>query len=343
MKNILKAILIGGALSLGACENGEWDYPDFEYQTVYFAYQYPVRTITLGEDIFDTSLDNQYKCQILATTGGVYENGSDITIDFKVDNSLCDRLAFEGRGADILPMPSEYYTLSSNQLKIASGSLLGGLEVQLTDKFFNDPLALSANYVIPLYMTNVENADSILSGRALVENPNRSISSHWEVVPKDYILYAVKYINKWHGNYLRRGKDVITGKNGNSSLDATIIRHEEYVEYDQVNELNTTSLSSTEFPLVFKDTEGNNIDCTLLLSFDDKGNCSVSSKSDSFTATGSGKFVSKGEKNSWGAKDRDAIYLEYQIELDAMSISTNDTLVLRDRGVGMETFIPVLK
>ena len=58
-----------------ACENGDRDFPDFKYSAVYFAYQSPIRTITLGEDpSVDNSLDNEHKCQIMATIAGVYEN-----------------------------------------------------------------------------------------------------------------------------------------------------------------------------------------------------------------------------------------------------------------------------
>ena len=35
---------------------------------------------------------------------------------------------------------------------------------------------------------------------------------------------------------------------------------------------------------------------------------------DGVTATGTGKFVQDGEKNSWGNKDRDAIYLKYTVD-----------------------------
>ena len=40
---------MAGAL-FTACENGDWEFSDYKYSAVYFAYQSPVRTITLGED-----------------------------------------------------------------------------------------------------------------------------------------------------------------------------------------------------------------------------------------------------------------------------------------------------
>ncbi len=337
MKKIL-FILTGLVAVLSACENQDWGFPDYDYQTVYFAYQYPVRTITLGEDIFDTSLDNEHKCLISATTGGVYSNPNDIVIDFSVDNGIAEDLIFGGTSDSIRIMPSTYYSLESDQIVIPQGQLTGGVEVQLTDAFFADPLSLRNTYVIPMQITGITSADSVLSGVPLVENPRKAVSGDWSVQPKDFVLYAVKYINEWHGYYLRRGRDVIVGKGGNTALDTTIVRHAEYVERDEVNFLTTESLSTTAFPLVFKDSLENDIPVTLLLNFDDAGNCTISSND--YPATGSGQFVPKGEENSWGNQDRDVLYLSYQIDLPETDVTAMDTLVMRNRGVDIELFTP---
>lgn len=329
--------------TLTSCENKEWVFPNYEYQSTYFAYQYPVRTIVLGEDIFDTSLDNEHKFRVMATTGGVYDNSQDVIIDVAVDNTLTEGVLFSQGGDEVRPLPGSYYKLASDKIVIPKGELIGGVEVQLTDAFFADPLALKNTYVLPLYMTNVVNADSILSGVPLVENPNRVVAEHWSVAPKDYVLYAVKYVNPWHGLYLRRGKDVIEGKNGNTGLNQTIVRHKQYVEQDEVIKLTTQSLGEVALPLVFKNGEGVNAEATLLLRFDEQGNVTVRAGAEGYTATGSGKFVKKGEKNSWGSKDRDVLYLDYEVDLEDMHVASTDTLVLRDRGVAMETFSPVLK
>lgn len=37
------------ALGFASCENGDKEFDDYDYQTVYFAQQNPIRTITLGE------------------------------------------------------------------------------------------------------------------------------------------------------------------------------------------------------------------------------------------------------------------------------------------------------
>ncbi|WP_186756530.1 DUF5627 domain-containing protein [Echinicola salinicaeni] len=335
-------ILIAIVLIFSSCENEDWEFPDFDYQTVYFAYQFPVRTITMGEDIFDTSLDNEGKFKLMVTTGGVYSSPNDVSVQIEVDESLAEGLLFEEGGDEIEVLSSEYYQLSSETVTIPRGEIAGGVEVQLTGAFFNDPRAIKKTFVLPVKITGVANADSVLSGVPVVEDPKRAIAEDWFPAPKDFTLYAVKYVNEWHGNYLRRGKDIITGKDG-VIIDETIIRHEENVEDDEINELLTQSLSEVVFPLTLAGEGGENITADLLLTFDDQGNCTVSAANDGYTASGSGKFVKDGEKSSWGNQDRDAVYLEYEIDLPQMQVASVDTLVLRDRGVGMEVFSPVLK
>lgn len=322
-----------------SCENGDWEFPDYEYSTVYYAYQTPIRTICLGEDVFDTSLDNEFKSQIMATMGGVYNNNSNVEISFQVDNSLCDGLAFEDNDQDVIAMPTAYYSLSSDKMIIKKGEIIGGVIVQLTEAFFNDPLALATNYVIPVVMTGVVNADSILSGTPLVANPKRGVASDWDAQPKDYMLYALKYINKYDAVYLRRGRDVISGgQTGNKN------RHAQYVEKDEVvSAISTRSLNTIAWQHQAKDMNGISRNSVLLLNFNDQGNCTVSSETSGVTATGSGKFVSKGDKNSWGNKDRDALFLEYTIDFGDLQFATTDTLVVRDRGLKAEWFKTKLK
>ena len=100
---------------------------------------------------------------------------------------------------------------------------------QLKDAFFEDEKALSNNYVIPVVMKGQKGADRIITGEPLIDGdqPARTNSAYWSVLPKDYVLYCVKYINPWHGFYLRRGIDQITTADGTIT---TNVRHEESVE-----------------------------------------------------------------------------------------------------------------
>lgn len=343
-----KKILIGLAIAsisilTGCLKNNEIEHPDFAYQTVYFGTQFPIRTLELGEDLFiDNSLDNQKKVRITVTTGGVRENQKDIVTTIGVEPALLDRLYFaaDKGGNKILPLPANYYKLSGNQVTIAKGSFTGGVEMELTDAFFQDPLTINNNYALPVLLTDTKGADSILRGVPLIANPKRTVEADWTIKPRDFVVYSIKYVNVWHGNYLRRGTDVMTG-----TVNQTISRHKPYVENDEVNKLSTVSLSKLNFPVVFKNASGTNVNCTLQLTFDASNNCTITSVTAGITASGSGKFVSKGEKNSWGAKDRDALYLDYTVNLAAhsMAAASKDTLVMRDRALAIETFVPVYK
>lgn len=101
---------------------------------------------------------------------------------------------------------------------------------------------MTATYVIPLVMTGVTNADRILNG-TLSEGAEavRCNSSVWLVQPQDYVLYCVKYINKWTGKYLRHGVDKVT-ENGTTTEND---RHNEYVEDDEICQTVTKSLTET--------------------------------------------------------------------------------------------------
>jgi hypothetical protein len=325
-----------------SCKNEDNIFPDYTYTTVYFPYQSPVRTIILGTDyVFDNSADTLHQCMIYATLGGVYSNKTNRTLDVVVDNTLCNKLTYESAtGAAVLPMPSSYYTLTSSQIVIPSGSMMGGVKVQLNDAFFSDSLAVKNTYVIPLRITKVTKADSILVGKPNFPSPNRLISTDWATLPKDYILFAVKYKNRWDATYLRRGIEVGKGNGGATTLDTTIVYHQNYVESDQVVSSAVTK-SMTQLIISLNGKIKGNIDApySMLMTFDGSGNCSITNPaSSSYTITGSGKYVKNGDK--WGTMKRDVLYLSYKVNFGTTTHSMTDTLVLRDRVEKLETFNP---
>ncbi len=329
------------AMMMWSCKNDTNEFPDYEGGvTAYFAYQYPVRTITLGEDLEnDNSLDNDHMCRITATHSGTYKS-RDLRIDIEVDNSLTDNLTFED-GTPVKAMPSEYYELSSMTLTKVKDFMFGSY-VRLTDAFFADPDALKNTYVIPVRMVAAHGADQILTGTPLTDGdqPHRCDSEAWSVKPMDYVLYCVKYINPWDASYCRRGVDVIT-ENGNVTKN---VRHAQYVEKDEVVGLSTLSLSTCSFPVSAKitsDGETRTLTCDLTVTFDDDGSCSISTSTQGMTASGNGRFVRKGDKNSLGNKDRDVLYLDYTIDYGVVRYDVNDTLVVRSRDVKLETFSPI--
>lgn len=327
-------LIVGTCMSIiSSCKNQDIEFDDYDYSAVYFARQTPVRTLVMGEDTYDTSLDNQHKCKIYATISGVYNNDKKVEIGIEIDDELCKNLFFDTEySKKVKAMPADYYELSSNKI-VLNKEMMGAVEVQFTDKFFEDPDALTNTYVIPVRMTDVVNADSILSGKTNDPGVSLTNAAHWITLPMNYVLYCVKYINEWDGNYLRRGKDIIT----TAGETKENVRHKEYVEYDDICSIDTKNLSTAVMPVSL---EGMG-DYELTLSFNDKKECTVTTETDGFAiSNGNGKFVKDGDKNSWGNKDRDVIYLDYTIqnEKTGASCHTLDTLVIRDRGVAYETF-----
>ena len=118
ISKIMGACLLscGLAAALTGCKNGNADFPDFEGgTTAYFAYQYPVRTIVLGDDDYDTSLDKAHQCMIKSTFGGSY-NASNGTVQVAVDPTLVNGLTFED-GTPVKAMPLMRDTISLAAVK----------------------------------------------------------------------------------------------------------------------------------------------------------------------------------------------------------------------------------
>ena len=351
------------AITYTSCYNADKEFPDYEDgTTAYFAYQYPVRTLILGNDIYDNAIDNEHKCQIWATMGGAYE-GRNAVVDIVVDPSLCDNLFFTDAGgnaaAPVLPLPEAYYKLSSNQINY-KGNPRGYVEVQFTDAFFNDPQAIENTYVIPLLMTNVKGIDHILTGKPREGlDPVRQNTEDWDVLAKDYVLYCVKYMNPWQAKYIRRGVDNVT-ENG---VTNTVVRKdfslvntdlEHYKENpvnqnDEVCAIKTKNMTQAIFPVSFK-TSGASVPCNLILTFD--GNkCTISTDDENVTATGTGEFIEKGTERSeykdyqWGSMNgkpvqRDILRLAYNVDFTDRNIqvSTTDTLVVQTRESNKKEF-----
>ena len=303
----------GLAATLTGCKNGSADFPDFEGgTTAYFAYQYPVRTIVLGDDDYDTTLDKAHQCQIKATFGGSY-NGSNGTVQVAVDPTLVNGLTFED-GTPVKVMPENYYSLSTTSLAY-NGTMNGSTTVQLNDAFFADPDAVKNTYVIPLVMTSQTGFGKILAGE-LNEgaSPVRQDASQWAVQPKDFVLYCVKFQNKYSGFWLT---------NGNTST--------ENIEKAGNVEIRTKSLTQSVYTVSH---EGKTAD--LLLTFDSSNNCTITSLTDGVTATGNGSWTDDGEKKSWNNKDRDLMELNYTVDFGGGSVlAVHEKLVWLRSGVSL--------
>ncbi|MBP5714865.1 MAG: DUF1735 domain-containing protein [Prevotella sp.] len=364
LKKYIFGVAVGAiSLTFAACYNADKEFPDYEGgTTAYFAYQYPVRTLILGNDIYDNTIDNEHKCRIWSTMGGAY-GGRDATVDVVIDETLCNDLYFTDDGgnaaARVLPMPKDYYQLLSNAIPY-NGEPRGYVEVQFTDAFFNDPQAIENTYVIPLRMTKVTGIDSILVGKPREGlSPARTNSGDWEILPKDYVLYLVKYMNPWQGKYIRRGVDKVTEKGQVKTIvrkDTTLVNTdlEHYTENpvnqnDEICGITTKNMTQAIYNVSFK-TSGASISCNLILTFN--GNqCTVSTDDADVTATGSGEFIEKGTERQeykdyqWGSLNgqpvqRDILRLAYDVNFtkNNIQVSTADTLVVQTRESNQKVF-----
>ena len=377
LKNYIYGIALGAlSLTVASCYNADREFPDYQDgTTAYFAYQNPVRTLILGNDIYDNTLDNAHKCRIWATMGGAY-GGRNAVADVMVDETLCDNLWFEDEGGNpsipVTPLPKDCYNLvgdngSYNGTIPYNGDARGYIEVEFTDKFFEKVGAVENTYVIPLLMTKVTGIDRILTGKLRegldLSTTSRTNTEDWEVLAKDYVLYCVKYMNPWQGKYIRRGVDNVT----EAGVTKQVIRKdfslynsdiEHYSKQDPSNPVNandevcgikTKNMTQAIFPVSFQ-TSGASISCNLILTF--SGNtCTISTDDENVTATGSGEFITKGTEKpeykdyQWGSLDgqpvqRDILRLAYDVNFkdNNIQVSTTDTLVVQTRESNKKDF-----
>ena len=364
LKKYIFGIILGTvSLTYTSCYNSDREFPDYqEGTTAYFAYQYPVRTLILGNDIYDNSLDNSHKCRIWSTMGGAY-GGRDAYVDIVVDESLCNDLYFTDDGGNaarpVRPLPSSHYRLMSNTIPY-NGDPRGYVEVEFTNDFFDDEKSVENNYVIPLLMTDVRGIDHILTGKPREGlSPSRTNTEDWDVLAKDYVLYCVKYMNPWQAKYIRRGVDNVTEKGVTKTIvrkDFSLVNSdlEHYTEnpvnqYDEICSITTKNMTQSNFKVSFK-TSGASISCNLILTFSgDK--CTVSTADDGVTATGSGEFITNGTERpeykdyQWGSNNgqpvqRDILRLTYNVNFanSDIQVATNDTLVVQTRESNIKEF-----
>jgi hypothetical protein len=343
---ILSGVLV--FLLMTSCENQPIEFEDFKTTACYFPYQSPARTLILGKyDEGFNDNDNKGQFEIGVTMTGVYENKEDRKVYFELDTALLSNIA------NIKYLPTTHYTIETvSPVIIPKGDIKGRIMIKLTNAFFNDPKSVSTffsvgvppvcNYAIPLKITKVEGLDSILSGKPSVTNPIRTIATNWSVLPKDYTLFAIKYINKFHGNYLRRGADKVLNSLTNAVIGTTIYRNK-FVEGSEVVKASTFDLNSILVPSIirrYNAASGGNL--SFKFEFAADGSCKVINTANS-TEIGTGILKENGDM--WGGKTRDVIYLDYSY-IDATKNEKHevkDTMVIRDRAIGFETYVPTLK
>jgi hypothetical protein len=195
--------------------------------------------------------------------------------------------------------------------------------------------------VSPFRLTAVVNLDSLLLGKAALSSADPRITAHWTTTPKHFTMFAVKFVNPFHGQYLHYGSAKTREAGSPVTVDSTY--RAGYTEDNEVIQLTTTGRTQVSLNAFYKSQTMNGL-FTLLLNFDSDDytasggvNCTVEAPAGAaYTVTGSGNYSIGSEE--FGNKKRDAVYLNYTITTDTHVYSANDVFVFRDKGVNMETY-----
>jgi hypothetical protein len=325
-------------IGLASCDNFEIDHPDFDYTAGFFPYQFPVRTLVLGDYIYDNTNDNNHKFVISVAMGGVYNNEKDRIFEIEVDESLCNEILFNTDGDTIRALPPEYYTLSSEtQIVIPKGKFNGGIEVQLTDAFFDDSVAYTSGFVVPLRLKGSQDVDKILVGTPSVDNADPRVPAQWIEPPKNFTMFAVKYINEYHGTYFHYGQSSV--KDGSNTVVEDTVYQATYIESNPTSKMLTIGRNQVSLNMFLR-SEVMPAEADMVLDFDGV-NCTVTAAEDSpYAISGTGVF--KAKEYTWGNKSRDGIELNFTVSDGTNTYEASDVLVIRDRAVVMEVYSPVL-
>jgi hypothetical protein len=159
---------------------------DFEFTSVYFGTQKPLRTVVARDP---------FQIKIGVALGGVRENTTDRWVKFRLDPGLLQTVD----GANIFTLlPKAYYSIvlpnEDSTFTISSGKIIGDLVLKINkDAFTADPLAVNKTYALPIRIYETS-ADSILMGN--------------DVTPaKDYTIIVIKYISPESGTYYVKGSE----------------------------------------------------------------------------------------------------------------------------------------
>lgn len=281
---------------------------DFDYNAVYFTYQTDVRTLVVGEGM---------KINIGVALGGVRENTIDRDVTITVNNSLVtpeilttmkNGLSYikqSVEGVDnLLPIPTNYYTLSSNNIVIKAGKHIGTavLKVDSTN-FLSDPSTLNATYALPLYIANAD-ADTILED-------------------KRYTVIGLKYENMLFGNYWHGGITTVKDATG------TIVETINYFTRIPAPEGTVWRLTTVAPNKLVTNGYSNNVTSKpeILLTLNGSNITVGSADGSSVTVEPDGESIFNRSKLLQDRK----LFLNYKYRIDDKTYHVKDTLTFRNR------------
>lgn len=324
MKKIF-LILTLGAVVFGC--NQEIEFDDFDYQSIYFPYQAPVRTLILGdESVGDNSIDLERAFSIGVSMGGAYENDRNRTVFIEYAPELAENALGDDNPLTLLP--TNYYNATFDEIVIPSGQFYGTTRIDLTDEFFEDPLSVTSNYVIPVRILSAE-PDSVLSGLPVegVTDPDVRVADDWQILPKNYTLFGIKYINPTHGAYLLRGSRT-------SSDNETVTYSDRFLTDNDIILLTTLSMTENEMTRYGGTNTG-----SMTLTFDNDAQ-TLTLDSESLSLSGTGVYYTKDdpEAESYNGDAHRTIYMSYTYDDGGVTWTANDSLVFVDTNVVFEEF-----
>lgn len=339
MKKIL-IVLFAGILMFG-CTNWDIEFDDFLYQSIYFPYQMPIRSIILGDEaVGDNTIDREHAFTIGLTVGGAYENNKDRQITIAYAPELAENIIDAATGDTLELLPESYYDASflasaTDIITIPSGEMSGKTRVQLNDAFFQDPLTTEFHYVVPLKIIDA-GTDTVLSGipGPGATSPDPRNPDDWNITPKDYTMFGIQYINEAHGYYLYRGQ------RRNLTTDDVSAYSERFLTDNPLTLLSTNSL--TENIMSYAAGQATDESFRMQLTFDLSGQTLTVSQIDSTTAdvNGTGVFYTKeqSESESYNGNKHRTIYLAYTYSDGTDNYDVNDSLVFVDTDVRFEEY-----
>ena len=178
---------------------------DFDYDAVFAAYQYDLRTFVLGEEAkFDWTV----------ALAGVMANDRDRTVEVALDETLLTgavagmksqslvsgdyvSAAFKTfAGADLTPLPATHFTVSGIEgLTIRKGRYTASVTLRATEAMAADPLAFQPGYGVAFRILKAD-ADTVLE-------------------TKNYAVIGVICENRFYGNWTRQGETSVYDAGGN--------------------------------------------------------------------------------------------------------------------------------
>ena len=339
MKKIL-IVLFAGILMFG-CTNWDIEFDDFLYQSIYFPYQMPIRSIILGDEaVGDNTIDREHAFTIGLTVGGAYENNKDRQITIAYAPELAENIIDAATGDTLELLPESYYDASflasaTDIITIPSGEMSGKTRVQLNDAFFQDPLTTEFHYVVPLKIIDA-GTDTVLSGipGPGATSPDPRNPDDWNITPKDYTMFGIQYINEAHGYYLYRGQ------RRNLTTDEVSAYSERFLTDNPLTLLSTNSL--TENIMSYAAGKATDESFRMQLTFDLSGQTLTVSRLDTTTVdvNGTGVFYTKeqSESESYNGNKHRTIYLTYTYSDGTDNYDVNDSLVFVDTDVRFEEY-----